>query len=240
MRAFTLRSAERQVELQDELSRKRPGAASEVNGASGVDRKFTAGIIGVTILVPIVILIIIVGIVRTRCNTRRTRGTTNAAHGVDPNNGGTFFRVTPNPNGGVPIENGAMQVNSSSDDALHGQHDFTWSDPMSNGKESKHCSAFSYLFLQGFVIFSEKCWKFESRATHFFPGVASSSNRIANKVSLPQFSVPSFTTLFFQFHCLSSQQRIFCVTLLTHIIWWICHFCVSLTEMASFTDVCLL
>ncbi len=139
MRAFTLRSAERQVELQDELSRKRPGAASEVNGASGVDRKFTAGIIGVTILVPIVILIIIVGIVRTRCNTRRTRGTTNAAHGVDPNNGGTFFRVTPNPNGGVPIENGAMEVNSSSD-ALHGQHDFTWSDPMSNGKESKHAA----------------------------------------------------------------------------------------------------
>jgi hypothetical protein len=81
MRAFTLRSAERQVELQEvppNESRGEQPAATQV-------RSLSAGWIGLTILVPLVFCFISAGVWRTIRSVRRTTG--------DPASNNSLFHV---------------------------------------------------------------------------------------------------------------------------------------------------
>ena len=92
MRAFTLRSAERQVELQDVPQKAVDQTKADLPAATQV-RSLSPGWIGLTILVPLVFCFVSAGVFRTIVRTRRSTASNSSSNGSLFKNGSQESRA---------------------------------------------------------------------------------------------------------------------------------------------------
>lgn len=113
MRAFTLRSAERQVELQDVPQKAVDQTKADLPAATQV-RSLSPGWIGLTILVPLVFCFVSAGVFRTIVRTRRPASNSSSNGSLFKNGSQESRANNGSETGGAQHTAGAAATNESS------------------------------------------------------------------------------------------------------------------------------